>query len=193
MTTPSLKTIAMPSITEQRHLFGVNIDAIRMPEAIRKIRNWVAEPGFHCHYVVTPNVDHTVLLQHHEGLQHAYRDAGLILADGHPLVLASRILGQPLPERVAGSDLVPSLFETMAEGEKLRVFLLGAACGVGVHAAMNIHRVWPNVEVAGRLQPSSRLRIRRRRDRNHAGKNRVGKTRRADRRAGCTETGMLDT
>jgi N-acetylglucosaminyldiphosphoundecaprenol N-acetyl-beta-D-mannosaminyltransferase len=55
-----------------------------------------------------------------------------------------------LPERVAGSDLVPQLF---ASGARIRVFLLGAAPGVAVAAAERIRREWPAVEVVGTYSP----------------------------------------
>ena len=98
-----------------------------------RVVNWCAEPrGESCRYVVTPNVDHAVMFQHRVDLRNAYDDASLVLADGLPLVIASRLFGRPLPQRVAGSDLVPQLF---AAGKPLRVFLLGAAPGVAEAAA----------------------------------------------------------
>ena len=60
----------------------------------------------------------------HPGLFLALHDAGLVTADGMGVVLASRILGQPLPERVAGVDLVCF---SRARGEAgWRFYLLGA-------------------------------------------------------------------
>ena len=61
----------------------------------------------------------------------------MILADGHPIVWASRLLGRPLPERVPGSELVPELFASYSREGHLRVFLLGAAEGVAAKAAEN--------------------------------------------------------
>ena len=135
----------------QRRLFGITIDALRMPEAVQRVRGWLdsEEPG--CRMVVTPNVDHAVMLQNHSAFQDVYRDAELILADGHPIVWASRLLGRPLPERVPGSDLVPRLFEAVER--PIRVFLLGAAPGVGRRAALNIHERYPNVIVCGVYSP----------------------------------------
>ena len=113
---------------DQRHLFGIQIDAVNMQQAVQRLRQWVEnDTPKTCQYVVTPNVDHTVLLQENEQFRDAYRQAGLILADGHPIVWASRLLRQPLPERVPGSELVPQLFEDFNRSGKLRVFLLGAA------------------------------------------------------------------
>ncbi len=144
------------------HLFGMQIDALRMPEVIRQLRNWVQDPHPQCRYVVTPNVDHAVMFQDHAGLRRAYSDASLVLIDGFPLLAAARLLGRDIPERVPGSDLVPALFESTNSidpaGNKpaaapLRVFLLGAAPGVADRAAANIHRRWPGVSVVGTHSP----------------------------------------
>lgn len=143
----------MPS---KRQLFGIDIDALRMPEAVAQVREWVhSGPATHgCRYVVTPNVDHAVQLQENPLLAAAYRDADLILADGHPIVWASRLLRRPLPERVPGSELVPALFETCnQQQDPIRVFLLGARPGVALTAAANMRRQWPHVETVGVYSP----------------------------------------
>ena len=137
----------------KRHLFGIEIDNIRMPEAIQRLREWIESEDEHCRYVVTPNVDHTVLLQENEALANAYDDAHLILADGHPIVWASYLLRQPLPERVPGSELVPELFDAFNSDGNLRVFLLGARPGVAAIAAQNMKQKWPNVETVGVYSP----------------------------------------
>ena len=137
----------------KRNLFGIKIDAIRMNEAVASLRNWISEDCGVCRYVVTPNVDHTVLLQENEDLVKSYQEAHLILADGHPIVWASRLLRQPLPERVAGSELVPAMFDSFNAEGKLRVFLLGAQPGVGAIAAANMKKQWPNVETVGVYSP----------------------------------------
>lgn len=134
-------------------LFGVAIDAVRMDEAVRRVLGWIDDPIGDCRYVVTPNADHTVMLQHDEGLRAAYRDADLVLADGFPVILASRLLGRRLPERVAGSDLVPAVFAAADPARKLRTFLLGAAPGVAERAGRRIEAEWPGVSIVGTYSP----------------------------------------
>jgi N-acetylglucosaminyldiphosphoundecaprenol N-acetyl-beta-D-mannosaminyltransferase len=135
-------------------LFGIEIDAVRMPEAVRQLRKWVSSgEQQRCRYVVTPNVDHTVLLTENDKLQNAYESANLILADGHPIIWASRLLRRPLPERVPGSELVPKLFDSYDKSGTLKVFLLGAAEGVAARAAANMQKQWPNVKTVGVYSP----------------------------------------
>jgi N-acetylglucosaminyldiphosphoundecaprenol N-acetyl-beta-D-mannosaminyltransferase len=141
------------SAAENRvNLFGVALDPLRMRAAIGRIQDWIEQPQ-RCRYVVTPNVDHVVMLQHHAGLRAAYVDADLVLADGWPVVAASWLLRQPVPERVPGSDLVPELCAAAKPSQPLRLFLLGAGPGVAQRAALNIHCRWPGVTVVGTYSP----------------------------------------
>jgi N-acetylglucosaminyldiphosphoundecaprenol N-acetyl-beta-D-mannosaminyltransferase len=140
-------------LTHRIRLFGVHIDAVRMTDAVARLSGWLELPGKRCRYVVTPNVDHSIMLQENADLRAAYVDADLVLADGVPIVLASRFLKRPLPERVAGSDLVPAFFEAAHADRPLRTYLLGGAPGVADRAAKRITARWPAVEIVGTDSP----------------------------------------
>lgn len=142
-------------MSSKQTLFGIDIDALTMPDAVATLRSWVESDSDdqECRFVVTPNVDHAVLLQENGGLRAAYDNAGMILADGHPIIWASRLVRQPLPERVPGSELVPKLFDSFQQSGNLKVFLLGAAEGVAVRAARNMKEAWPRVETVGTYSP----------------------------------------
>ena len=140
--------------SERVSLFGVEIDVLGMSGAIQRIGDWLELNDGQCRYVVTPNVDHIVMLQKHEAFRAAYEDAALVLADGFPLIVAARWLGKRLPERVAGSELVPALFDELQQREKpTSVYLLGAMPGVAVKAARRIDRDWPHLRIAGTYSP----------------------------------------
>lgn len=148
----------MPS--ESIQLFGMTIDRIDLRTAISSTLDWALDdaPIERCRYVVTPNVDHAVMFQRDERLRDAYRDASMVVADGAPLIAASRLLGSALPERVAGSDLGPGLIAAADEAARagsrpMRLFLLGAGPGVAVRAAAKINERWPHVEVVGTYCP----------------------------------------
>jgi N-acetylglucosaminyldiphosphoundecaprenol N-acetyl-beta-D-mannosaminyltransferase len=135
----------------------MKIHAIDMPTAVDTVLSWCRDTGEPaCRFVVTPNVDHAVMFQSRGDLRQAYAGASLVLADGAPLVAVSRLLRRPLPERVAGSDLVPALFDRLSRespSAPLKVFLLGAAPGVGERAAAEIERRWKNLDVVGTYSP----------------------------------------
>lgn len=103
-------------------------------------------------YVVTPNVDHIVLLEDHKAFQESYAEADLVFCDGMPIVWASHLINQPLKERVAGSDLAPALCErVVSTGHS--VFLFGAAPGVAERAAANLCETYPGITIAGVYSP----------------------------------------
>lgn len=99
-------------------------------------------------FVVTPNVDHVVLAERNAALRNAYESAMLSLADGMPLIWASRLFGHPLPGKISGSDLVAPLLARAAQ-ERLRVYFLGAAPGVGTIAAEAAVRRYPGLQIVG--------------------------------------------
>lgn len=134
-------------------LFGMRIHSVREEQVLGQIENWLAAPFERLHYVVTPNVQHTMVFQENAEFREAYSEASLTIADGWPLVWASLLLGHALPERVAGSDLLPLLFDRTHHGRTLTVFLLGAAPGVGDQAARVIHERWRSVKVVGTYSP----------------------------------------
>lgn len=107
---------------ERLRLGRIEVDALTFDGALNAIENLVsARQGG---AVFTPNVDHVVQAEDDERLRKAYEAASLSLADGMPLLWASKLLGRPLPAKVSGSDLFePLMHRAAARG--WRVFLLG--------------------------------------------------------------------
>ncbi len=98
------------------------VDNVTHQEAIEEIGRLI-DRGAKT-YVVTPNLDHIVKLEEDPEFVRCYDAAGLVLADGHPVVWASKVLGTPLKELVTGSDMFPALCaHAVARGYTL--FFLG--------------------------------------------------------------------
>src|SRR5690606_37896985 len=68
-----------------------------------------------------------------------------------PLIWAARIFRRYLPERVTGSDLTPRVLQSAATGTK--VFFLGASEAASQAAVENARRIYPDIEVVGRISP----------------------------------------
>jgi N-acetylglucosaminyldiphosphoundecaprenol N-acetyl-beta-D-mannosaminyltransferase len=85
-------------------------------------------------YVITPNAQHIVLLEKERRLQEVYDHADLVIADGISLLIAARLYGRCLQERIAGVDIFRVLCGLAAEAE-LHVFLLGGRPGSAELAA----------------------------------------------------------
>ncbi|MFN7844639.1 MAG: WecB/TagA/CpsF family glycosyltransferase [Pirellula sp.] len=103
-------------------------------------------------FVITANVDHLFRSRRGESYREIMGKADLIVADGMPLVWASRLQGTPLPERVAGSSMCYSLSEALArEGRTL--YLLGGNPGVAERAAKILEGRYPGLRVVGTCCP----------------------------------------
>lgn len=134
-------------------ILGVPFDSVTTSEAIQSIERMIASRK--PHYVITANVDFVVQAQSDIELRRIFFDAHLVLCDGTPLVWASRLLGNRLPERVAGSDIVPMLLELSAE-RGYRVFFLGATGESLQRATGNLKLRLPELVIAGSYSPPFR-------------------------------------
>ena len=131
-------------------IMGVPFDNVSTAETVQLIRQMVTSRR--PHYLATANVDFLVQASHDVELRRILFDAHLVLCDGTPLVWASRMLGNPLPERVAGSDLVPLLLQ-VAEQEGYRPFFLGSTPDSIEQAAQRIRQNHPKLQIAGLYSP----------------------------------------
>lgn len=103
-------------------------------------------------WVLNPNVDVLRLLSRDPALRELVAPASLVLADGMPLVWASRLRGLPLPERVAGSSLIWTLPAAAADRGR-SVYLLGGDTGVAERAGRILVERFPSLRVAGTDSP----------------------------------------
>jgi N-acetylglucosaminyldiphosphoundecaprenol N-acetyl-beta-D-mannosaminyltransferase len=131
-------------------MLGVPFDHVTIAESIARIEKMIASRR--PHYVVTANVDFLVQAHRDVELRRILLEADLVLCDGTPLVWASRWLGNPLPERVAGSDLAPGLIRVAAE-KGYRLFFLGAGPGVAIEAEAKLRREYPTLNIVGTYSP----------------------------------------
>ncbi|MBL8765427.1 MAG: WecB/TagA/CpsF family glycosyltransferase, partial [Phycisphaerae bacterium] len=104
-------------------------------------------------WVVTPNLDHLRRLVRESEFRELCARADLRVADGMPLVWAARLQRTPLPERVAGSNLIWSLARRSAR-EAWRVFLLGGDPGTADGAAEVLRASFPGLVIAGTHCPA---------------------------------------
>jgi N-acetylglucosaminyldiphosphoundecaprenol N-acetyl-beta-D-mannosaminyltransferase len=106
-------------------------------------------------YFITANTHYLMLTQENPDLHEINARAAFILADGAPLVWASRWQGSPLPERVAGSDLIFALSDEAAR-KGYRLFLLGGPEGIAEEAGRELARRYPGLQVVGTECPPFR-------------------------------------
>lgn len=131
-------------------ILGVPFDNVTTEQTLDTISGMIAsrQP----HYIATANVDFTALALYDEELRRILLDAHLVVCDGMPLVWASRWLGNALPERVAGSDLVPKLL-ALAEVKNWSVYFLGGQKEVTAKAVQLVQVRHPKLRIAGVMSP----------------------------------------
>ena len=125
---------------------GVGFDNVTMAEALEKART-LLQNNETC-YCVTPNAEIAYEAMKSPELTALLNDAALVLPDGAGVVLASKILGTPLKEKVAGVDFADRLMEIMAE-EGYRLYLLGSKPGVAELAAEKMLEKHPGLTICG--------------------------------------------
>lgn len=103
-------------------------------------------------WVITPNLDQLRLFRKTPDLHRMYDQADLIVADGMPLIWASRLQKTPLPERVAGSSIINTLTAAAAEAG-YRIFFLGGNNGAAERAAEELLAHNPSLQIAGHYCP----------------------------------------
>jgi N-acetylglucosaminyldiphosphoundecaprenol N-acetyl-beta-D-mannosaminyltransferase len=127
-------------------LFGVEIDNLNLPESITRVSELIESDQTHQHVVI--NVDKAIKLSNDPQLREIINNCSLVNADGMPIVWASKLVGKPLKERVAGIDLFEAL---VAEASKRQwpVYFLGAREEV-VNQVINTFKArHPELPIAG--------------------------------------------
>jgi N-acetylglucosaminyldiphosphoundecaprenol N-acetyl-beta-D-mannosaminyltransferase len=132
---------------------GLPITPVTMRETINLVSQFVnqSDPAF----FITANLHYAMLTAEDRTLQSVNREAAFIVADGMPLVWASRKTNQPLPERVTGSDLI---FQLTAEAATFgwRVFFLGGRPEIAKRAVDRLKERSPGLTVVGIETPMIR-------------------------------------
>lgn len=127
-------------------VLGTPIDALTTAEVLELADRAVRERRRLLIGVV--NAAKLVNMRRDAALREAVRSADLILADGMSVVWAGRLLGCPVPERVAGIDLMIELLKRGDE-QRYRVYFLGATREVVEETVARVRRQHPNLELAG--------------------------------------------
>ena len=138
-------TPPLPSIATT-YVWGIDYSIVNMAETLDFIDVMVQQrvPG----YAITANVNYAMLCESSPRLKDFTDRSQLVLCDGMPILWRSRLNKNPLPERVAGADLIYSLAErSAAKGH--RIFLMGGAEEVAQETAKLLRQQFPKLIIAG--------------------------------------------
>jgi N-acetylglucosaminyldiphosphoundecaprenol N-acetyl-beta-D-mannosaminyltransferase len=132
-------------------VLGIPIDAIDMPALLRAIANAVAEKS--AFLVSTPNLNFLVQSQTDPEFRETVLLSEICPADGMAIVWIARLLGLPIKERVAGSDMLEALKQNNDCSPRLKLFLFGGAEGVVDAAAKALNRNPSGLSCVGFINP----------------------------------------
>lgn len=122
------------------------IDVLDLKQTVNEVKRYLTEnKPLH---LMGVNADKINMLNENERLKHIVNSCGIINADGASIVLAGRFLGKPLPERVAGIDLMLELVK-LACTEQYKIFLLGAKQEIVEKTAEVLLEKFPSLDIAG--------------------------------------------
>ncbi len=126
---------------------GVPVDRITMGQALEKVKGFLA--GDKACTIYTPNAEFMMKAKRDPEFRHILSCADLCIPDGSGVVLASKLLGDPLPEKVAGFDLACNIFKLCSCSKNAGFYFLGGKPGIAEEAAANVTMQNPGVEIAG--------------------------------------------
>lgn len=127
-------------------ILNTTIDVLDVQETINLVEEYIkTKTPLH---LMGVNADKINEVNENERMKQIVNSCGVINADGASVVLASRFLNKPLPERVAGVDLMQSLVAVAAD-KGYSVYLLGAKQEVVKKTAEVLRRRYPNLNLVG--------------------------------------------
>ena len=127
-------------------ILNTKIDVLNVEETIALVDEYVQkkEPL----HLIGVNADKINELNKNERLKQIVNSCGIINADGASVIMASKYLGMPLPERVAGIDLMQSLV-ALSEKKNYNIYLLGAKKEVVEKTAEVLKEKHPKLNIVG--------------------------------------------
>jgi N-acetylglucosaminyldiphosphoundecaprenol N-acetyl-beta-D-mannosaminyltransferase len=139
-------TPARATLPARARVLGCEIDRVDMERAVERCERFIVDKSLGQHLAV--NAAKLVAMRNDPALREIASRCELVTADGQAVVWASRLLGDPLPARVAGIDLMWELL-ALAERQGYRVFILGARPAVLDRALTHFRLRHPALVVAG--------------------------------------------
>ncbi len=133
-------------------ILGYQVCTARKEQCIDLIRTWI-ESGERRRYFVCANPHSLEEATHDVLFDEALRNADLIVPDGVGLVIASKILGGTIRDRVTGSDIFWGLNKALDRGRKYSCFFLGSTDETLKQIGEKMGREYPHIKIAGMYSP----------------------------------------
>lgn len=127
-------------------VLGVPVHKVNMNEALNKAIDFIE--GDKKSVIYTPNSEIVMMAKENAELLKVIKKSDMTIPDGIGLVLASKIMKNPLSERVTGIDLMENILKYCNQNKK-SIYILGGKPGVSEMALENISIKYPNINALG--------------------------------------------
>ena len=131
-------------MAERIPILNIEIDNFSLDELLSELKEGI---------IVTPNVDHLVMLQHDKEFYDIYQKAEYVILDSQVVKIILRLLGTPAKAVISGSDFFPAFYKYHKDNPDIQIFLLGAMPGVAANAKEIINNKVEREIITGYYSP----------------------------------------
>jgi N-acetylglucosaminyldiphosphoundecaprenol N-acetyl-beta-D-mannosaminyltransferase len=132
---------------------GIKFAPLSMSQSVDAVMESLRHPRLRPFSITAVNA-HFVVTAERDARLHAYlNSADLCVADGSSILLSALAMGESLPERVTGIDLMVNLCREAAEENK-SVYLLGGKPSAAAGAAKALSNMFPDLRIVGVDRPA---------------------------------------
>ena len=131
------------------NILGISISKLTLQEIMNLIRDKIDNHNNKFLHIITVNPEIAVQIQEDNELMEISKKADLLTPDGVGIVWASKILRNPVAERVTGYDL---LLESLKQGNLYNwsFYFLGSDEEVNMNMEVHVSKFYPNIKISGR-------------------------------------------
>ncbi len=132
--------------TDKIDILGITLDKVDYEMALGKVEYFLKTEGNKT--IVTPNAEIIMQAQSNQKLKNAINNSDMCFPDGIGVVIASKIIGNPLKGRTAGFDLMVKILQKVNQNG-MSIYLLGGKPNVAEIAAKKISVMYPKIHISG--------------------------------------------
>ncbi len=133
-------------MSEKVSILDIPISNLTLSQALKTATDYLKQPA--CHMIFTPNSEMLMVAQKDPELKMVLQQGDVVVPDGIGVVIASRLLGHALPERVTGFDMMHSFLER-GDQYNYSFYFLGGKPGITDIMVENIQKKYPQLKICG--------------------------------------------
>jgi len=134
-------------VIEKSWVDGCFVSKMACSDLLSLMKEWI-ETRQKNNYITAINVSKFVMMRNDKKMANYILNSAINIADGFPIYIATHLVGDPIPERITGVDLMESLLR-LADEHGYRVFFLGSKPHVLDQAVNRCQVQYPKLRIAG--------------------------------------------